>query len=261
MQGSRWSKEAVMRALRIGWLSAAGTLLGIFLSGPLTVALVNLTHPQPPWENAALFARSFHPIQQVPYLGGIVLVGAIVVLIASLHALADEAHRPLTGAALIFTGVFATLIFFNYVAQTSFLPVLAKDFAPENAGAITALSMANPKSLAWGIEMWGWGFLGVATWLVAGVFHGSRLEHATAIAFIANGPLSIIGAVWTVAQPGWVMTPVGLVMFALWNGLLAVMAVLALVTLRRRGNHPEPLPKGVGALAQGIASGPEHFAH
>jgi hypothetical protein len=167
-------------------------------------------------------------------LGGIVLVAALVVLISSLHVAAGEAARPSMNAALIFTGVFATLIFFNYVVQTTFLPSLVRPYDPSNAAIISALSMRNPTSLAWGIEMWGWGFLGVATWLAAGVFRGGGLERAAQLTFAANGPVSIVGALWTTVRPGWMMTPAGLVAFSGWNALLAVMAVLAWLACRRR---------------------------
>jgi hypothetical protein len=219
---------------RAGRYCAAGTLLGVLLSGPVAVALVSATHPQPPWQGAEVFARSYHPIQIVPYLGGIVLVVALVGLIASIHAMAHDEHKVQTQIALVLTGAFATLIFFNYVVQTTFLPDLARNYEDRSASVIAAFSMANPKSLAWGIEMWGWGLLGVATWLVAPVFRGSRLERATALAFIINGPLSILGAIWTVANPGWVLTSSGLVAFALWNLLLALMASLAFTAFRRR---------------------------
>jgi hypothetical protein len=87
--------------------------------------------------------------------------------------------------------------------------------------------MSNPTSLAWGIEMWGWGLLGVATWLVAPTFHGSQTGRVTAHLFVANGIVSIAGALWTVVQPGWCMTPIGLIAFASWNLLLLVMALQA----------------------------------
>jgi hypothetical protein len=219
---------------RVGIYSAAGTLLGILLSGPLAFAVVNATHPQPPWKSAEVFARSYHPVQMVPYLGGIVLVAALVALVASTHALVPEGQKVRTGMALVFNAAFATLIFFNYAVQTTFLPELARRYEEGNGPIITTFSMANPTSLAWGIEMWGWGFLGVATWLVAPVFCGSRLERLTAAAFIVNGPVSILGTLWTVIRPGWVMTSAGLVAFALWNALLAAMAALALVVFRRR---------------------------
>jgi hypothetical protein len=223
-----------LRAYRTGRRAALGALLGVLLSGPLAVALVNVTHPQPPWRDAELFAHSYHPAQILPYAGGIFLVFALILLVSSLHAIAGAAEKPRTGAALIFTGAFAAFIFFNYVAQTTFLPALAQLYERGNAPIIAALSMSNHRSLAWGIEMWGWGLFGVATWLVSAVFDRSKLERTAALAFAANGPVSIGGALWTVARPGWVMTPTGLVLFAAWNGLLTAMAALAFVAFGRR---------------------------
>jgi hypothetical protein len=227
-------REEAASPYRVAALAARGTLLGILLSGPVAVALVSVTHPQPHWRDAELYAQSFHVVQSLPYLGGIVLVAALVLLISSLHAAARESARPAMNAALIFTGVFATFIFCNYVVQTTFLPPLARRYDSSNAAVISALSMSNPTSLAWGIEMWGWGFLGVATWLASRVFEGDGVQRAARLAFAANGPVSIVGALWTTVRPGWMITPVGLVAFTGWNVLLAVMAVLALLACRRR---------------------------
>jgi len=221
-------------AYRTGRLAALGALLGVFLSGPLAVAWVSATHPQPSWRDPELFARHYHPIQLLPYAGGILLVAALIVLVSSLHASARAEEKPLTAAALVFTGAFAALIVFNYVAQTTYVPDLARRYQPTNAPIIAALSMSNPRSLSWGIEMWGWGLLGVATWLLSAVFGRSKLERAAALTFIANGPVSIAGALWTIARPGWVMTPAGLAAFGAWNTLLAAMAALTFFALGRR---------------------------
>jgi hypothetical protein len=235
------SDSQAAAACRVAARAALGTLIGVVLSGPVTVALVGATHPQPPWRDAELFARSYHVIQSLPYLGGIVLVGALVALMSCLHVLGRERAQPSMNAALIFTGVFAAFIFGNYVVQTTFLPTLAKPYDPSNAPLISALSMSNPASLAWGIEMWGWGFLGVATWLASGVFRAGGVERAAKLAFAANGPVSIVGSVWTTVRPGWVMTPAGLVAFASWNLLLAAMGVLAFLSFRRRlRTNPSP---------------------
>ncbi len=230
------------RTYRMGRLAALGALLGVLLSGPLAVALVNGTHPQPPWRDAELFARNYHAVQLLPYAGGILLVVALILLVSSIHASARAADKALTGAAMVFTGAFATFIFFNYVAQTTLVPDLARRYQPANAPIIAILSMSNPRSLAWAIEMWGWGLLGVATWLVSPVFDRSKLERGTAIAFVANGPLSIAGALWTMVRPGWVMTPAGLVAFAAWNLLLAAMAALAFIAFGRRLGRPPLVP-------------------
>jgi len=237
---------------RLGISGAIGTILGIVVSGPLAVGLVEATHPQPPWNGPALFARSFHPIQIVPYAGGILLVAGLVLLIASSHAIADDSQRPLANAALVFSAVFATLVFMNYIVQTTFVPGLVNGYVEPSAPILAALSMANPKSLAWAFEMWGWGFLGVATWLVARVFSSTRLERAAGRALAANGPISIGGGVWTAVQPGWMMTRAGLVAFALWNVLLFAMAVLVLIALRRRLRADGE----AGKLCPAEASGP-----
>jgi hypothetical protein len=222
------------RAYRTCMRAALGALLGVLLSGPIAVVLVNATHPQPSWQDAGVFARAYHPVQLLPYLGGIVLVTALIVLIAGIHAVAGAGEKARTTAALLFGAVFGAFIFFNYVAQTTFLPELARVHEPSSAPLIGALSMSNPTSLAWGIEMWGWGFFGVATWLASAAFARTGLERATALAFFANGPVSILGALWTVARPGWVMSPAGLAAFGAWNLLLALLAVLAFLTFRRR---------------------------
>lgn len=219
---------------RSGMLGALGALLGVLLSGPVAVALVNATHPQPPWRDAELFARHYHAVQLLPYAGGIFLVAALVILVSSIHAAARDSAKARTAAALVFTGAFAAFIFFNYVAQTTFVPDLARRYEPESAPIITTLSMSNPRSLAWGIEMWGWALLGIATCLVAPVFEGSKLERAANLTFAANGPMSVAGALWTIARPGWVMTPAGLAAFAAWNVLLAAMAALAFFAFRDR---------------------------
>jgi len=239
-------------------LAALAALLGVLLSGPLAVALVNGTHPQPPWRDAELFARHFHPLQLLPYAGGILLVAALVVLIASAHALAGDGLRARTGAALAFTAAFAAFIFFNYVAQTTFVPDLARGYEPASAPIIATLSMSNPRSLAWGIEMWGWGLLGVATWLVAPVFQSSTLERAVAITFTANGPVSVAGALWTIARPGWVMTAAGLAAFAAWNVLLTAMGALAFIAFRRRlGRAPQQRTGATAADAPAAGKSPE----
>jgi hypothetical protein len=224
-------------ACRLGARAAAGVLIGILLSGPVAVGLVNALHPQPPWQGARAFAQAYHPVQLLPYLGGIVLVSALLVLMASLREIAPAAQQARMGAALVLTSAFAALIFFNYVVQSTFLPELTRDYDPDNAAIIAALSMSNPTSLAWAIEMWGWGLLGIATWLAAPAFRAHGAERTPALCFAANAPVSIAGALLTVVQPGWVMTLPGLVAFGVWNLLLAAMATLAFLALRNRAQR------------------------
>ncbi len=224
---------------RIGMLAAAVVIVGIVISGPLAVALVEATHPQPAWSSPEVLVEHFHPIQVVPYPGGIVLVGGLVLLMASLHALARPAHRAWANAALVLTAVFAAMIFLNYVVQSAFVPALVRDYDPRNASLLAAVSMVNPRSLTWAIEMWGWGFFGVATAVVAVVFDGDGVERAARTSFVLNAPVSVIGALATTLWPGWPMTTAGLVSFASWNVLLLAMAALAGLALRARVDRKE----------------------
>ncbi|HTJ45437.1 MAG TPA: hypothetical protein VL463_25200 [Kofleriaceae bacterium] len=197
---------------------AALVAIAALISGPIAMALVGAVHPQPAWDGAARFAHELHPIQLFPYLTGLGLVAGFVVLVAGLHARAPSAR---TAAALVFVGIYGAMVTLNYVLQTTFVPALASRYTPADDSMISALTMSNPRSLAWALEMWGYGMSGVATWLCA-----SAIGGRAGAALIVNGVVSIAGALWTVAQPGWVMTPVGLVMFAAWNGVIVIAAVL-----------------------------------
>lgn len=234
------SQTAARAACRLGALGARTTLVGVLLSGPLSVLLVESTHPQPPWQGPELFAMSFHPVQILPYAGGLVLVVGLLCLLSSLSSLSRDTERPRATLALIACAVFAAMIFFNYVVQTSFVPTLARSYADADAGVLSALSMANPKSLAWAVEMWGWAFLGASTWLLSPIFRGDGAERWARRTFFANGPFSLAGALGTLVAPGWVSSLLGLVLFALWNVLIGVMAVLAWIAFERRLSSDAP---------------------
>ena len=222
------SRPAVTSAIR----AAVVTLFGIVLSGPVSLALVTL-HPQPTWTGPDAFARAYHPIQTLPYYTGFLLVGGSVYLIAALHALARGQDRTRATAAICFAAAFAALIVFNYVVQTTFVPALVASGSPDTGPLIAAFSLSNPRSLGWALEMWGYGVLGVATWLAAPVLldHGRAGRIASAL-FVSNGPVSIAGGFLTALRPGWVMTPAGLGLFAAWNLLMFVMVALAIAALR-----------------------------
>lgn len=219
--------------------SAGVALVGALASGPFALWLVAATHPQPAWRDAATFAAAYHPIQAAPFYLGFLLVAGFTCLVASLHALAPARLAGRTVNALPFAGAFGAMIFTNYAIQTTFVPALLVD-APRNAALVAGFTMANPTSLAWALEMWGYAVLGVATWLVAPVFDRGPLERITAWLFVLNGPVSIAGGLATAVQPGWVMTPAGLLAFGAWNVLVVAMAGLALVAMRARGREVSP---------------------
>jgi hypothetical protein len=221
-------------ALRAGIWGAALTVAGILLSGPIGLLAVMALSPSPAWVDAAGYAQHFHPLQTAPFFGGFFLVGGYVVLIAALYQLAEEQHKAYALAAVMFTAAFATLIFFNYINQTTFIPALAQDYQPAYDAAVSTFSLANPLSLCWAIEMWGYALLGVATWLTAPIFNRSRVEKITAGLMIANGVVSIVGGFVTAWSLGWVLTAPGVISYVGWNILVLALSIFVMLSLRQR---------------------------
>jgi hypothetical protein len=230
-----------MRSLDRTALWGAGmTFAGVILSGPAGMWLVTL-HPQPAWTGPEAFARAYHPVQTLPYFLGFLLVGGAVTMIAGLAARAPEDLAGRATTAVAFSAAFAALIFFNYVVQTTFVPALVRDYRAEDGPLVAALTLSNPRALGWALEMWGYAVLGIATWLVAPVLaREGRLGRAAAALFVANGPVSVAGGLWTALEPGWVMSTAGMSLFVFWNLLVAVMSVLAIGALKGWRGLPRP---------------------
>ena len=120
-------------------------------------------------------------------------------MIAVTHQVAEEKDKVYTLVALVLTAAYATLIFFNYINQTTFLPALAQNYRPEYDAVISTFSLNNPLALCWAIEMWGYALLGLATCFLAPVFQ-RNLTKITAGLMAANGVVSIAGGVVTSAR-------------------------------------------------------------
>ena len=219
---------------RFGAAGATLMAVGIVLSGPIGLAVVTVTHPAAPWTSAEACAHQFHWAQTLPFYAGFVLLAGCIMVIAALFAVSNDAQRPRAGAALVATAAFTGLIAFNYVCQTTFVPALARAYDPAYAPVISTLSLQNPKSLAWAIEMWGYGLFGIATWLMASVLDRTPLERATGRLMIANGVMSLAGGFITAFKLDWVMTTAGMVNYGAWNVLMLALAALLVATFRAR---------------------------
>jgi hypothetical protein len=226
--------QGTSTSLQMGITGAWLNIAGLILSGPLGLALVSIVHPSPSWQGAATYADNFHWIQTVPFFGGFALIVGYVLIFAAIYHVADDNKRPAAMVSVMATAAFATLIFFNYICQTTFVPALATTYQPEYDAIISAFSLANPLSLSWAIEMWGYALLGLATWFSAAIFNQNRLERAAALFMILNGIISIIGAIVTSFDLGWVLTIPGVVSYAGWNVLVFVMAILIYLSFRKR---------------------------
>jgi hypothetical protein len=210
------------------------TIIGILVSGPIGLIIVSAIQPAPPWEAPLVYVQHYHPVQIFPFLGGIFLVSGYVIMISGFYMLAEEIYKTAMLIAVVFTSVFAAFIFLNYVTQTTFIPALVRNYTPEAGPAISIFSLSNPESLAWAIEMWGYGFLGFATLLSARLFNRNSLERVTAWLLILNFIISILGIFAVIRDLSWVFTDTGLWSYIIWNLLVLNISILVVITLKRR---------------------------
>lgn len=194
----------------------------LLLSGPLGALAAHVSHPQPPWRDVATFAAHFHPVQLLPYAFGLGLVAACVWFIARVISRDGLPHV----GAIVATSGFVALILFNYVMQLGFVPQAARA-GSELAGA---LSMSNPHSLAWILEMTGYGLFGIATWLIAPVFAGTGRRAWIRGLLVANGVASVATALMTYVSAAWILTTPGVIAYAVWNLLVIAAMVLVATT-------------------------------
>ncbi|MEE4197459.1 MAG: hypothetical protein V2I54_07425 [Bacteroidales bacterium] len=187
---------------------------------------------QPPWESAAVFVQHYHVIQSLPFYFGFFLVGGSFMLLVAIYLLADSRPLPLAGLVFGITG--GAIVFINYIIQTTYIPAVVSGYTPDQAVILRALSMGNPTSLAWALEMWGYGSLGLGTWFAASFFGATKLERFAKTLFILNGILSLVGALWTAVDLGWVLTTPGYISFGVWNLLYLVLAIVSMVVFQHR---------------------------
>lgn len=208
-------------------LGALIALIGYVTSGPVGFMLVRAVKPQPTWVSATVFAENYHVIQDLPFYFGFLLTGGMLMLVTG-HYLNYGAQEPEKKfhllVALGWTIAFFTLISFNYVSQTTFVRHLALNYRPEYDSAISTFSMANPLSFCWATEIWGYAFLGVANWLMAGYYSGRN--NLIRSLLIANGVVSVATVAFTIMDMHWLMTSVGLSAYFIWNLLMIVLMIL-----------------------------------
>jgi hypothetical protein len=202
--------------VRGAWIVIAASVLG-----PAAVFADAAVRGLHPWTGPEAFLAGYHWVQAIPSLLGFPLLYGFVVFLGGARRL-DEARggRVDPFPVLVLTAIYGALVSFNYIANGCYVPQAG---ALERM-AVSVLSMNNPRSLCWAIEIFAYAILGVVTWLVAPTF---REERALAWLLRANGLVSVAGAVITLFDLAWVQTPVGLGFYVAWN--LLVVAIMALV--------------------------------
>ena len=219
--------------LSFGAITALG---GYVLSGPAAFFLVRLIAPQPEWVSPAVFSKNYHVIQDLPYYFGFLLITGMLMLCVGYYldsrTTLDSRKVVRLLLALCFSIVFCTLISFNYICQTTFVRNLAINYDARYDDAISIFSMSNTMSLCWSIEMWGYAFLGVSTFL-ASVFYDGRNNLIKRI-MIWNGFVSVASAVLTLVDVHWVMTTSGLIAYFGWNILMICLMLLIYIDANQK---------------------------
>lgn len=207
------------------WIS----LLGFILSGPVGLVLVTWFGPQPEWISAVIFAEHYREIQALPYYFGFFLIGGMVMLVLAHFWDYRQKQDPIAwklGLSLGLVLVFATLITFNYICQTTFVRQMATHYQPLYEPLLAAFSMSNPFSLAWAIEMWGYGILGISLWLLSDQYREKNRWIPPLL--LLNMILSLASLAWTIVDARWVLTGVGLGLYLAWNVLMILILAMIL---------------------------------
>lgn len=199
-------------------------LLGYLFSGPLGYGAIRLLHPQPAWTSAEVLVNHYHWTQDLPFYFGFLLIGGMLIVTTGHFLRAENEDRGYALLSLVFTIVFASLIFFNYFVQITFVRNLILDYRPEYDKTLTEFSMVNPMSMSWGIEMWGYGILGVAMWFLAPLYGGQGWIR---LLLIANGVISCAGGIVTAINQRWVLTAAGFISYAGWN--IVIIALMLMI--------------------------------
>ena len=214
-------------------VSALLTIVGILFSGPVGLFIVKTSGEQPPWQSAKVFIENYSPIQTMPYAFGFLLVAGFLLFFASLVNAGKDEQKPLEMMGLTLAIVFGSLISFNYIIQVAYIP----NALDQNEAILSFLTMANPKSLVWATEMFGYAILGLATIVVAPLFSGGGLQKIIKWLLILNGVASIAGAVAVAFDLSAVLSAPAMIGYYFWNILIAVIMVLIIVQFRF-GNIP-----------------------
>lgn len=221
-------------SLRLALWGAALVLVGLLISGPVGVLVVAAVAPQPPWAGAELFIRHYHPIQTAPFFFAYLMVVGFPAMHAGILLAARPERRPLALLSLVLVGAFSALISFNYIAQTTIIPAAVRSGDEASHVALALFAFANPSSVCWAIEMYGYALLGLGSLLAAPAFGGSRRERVAAALLVANGVGSVAGAAATSVDMRWLLARPGLALFTGWNALVLAMVAAVILALRAR---------------------------
>ncbi len=193
---------------QVGFWSAIFTALFIIIW--VIVTAINMLIPLHFWVNfsALLIAPSF------------------VIMMASIHASANQRSRIWAEIALAFSIIYTVIIAQNYFLQMTVVR--------QNPLAFEVLTM-NPNqkdSVFWALEILGYGFMSLAALFVSLVFQKDGIEQWIRWLFIANGFFAMTAAIVYVltANP---LHIVGLLSVGIWSITFPAAAILLAILFKR----------------------------
>ena len=208
--------------------SALIIMVGILMSGPIGNLIVQLVHGQEAWGGVQEFISSYSRIMSMPIAFGFLLIIGFVFFFASLYRTGNDDKRILEISGIIFCAIFASIISLNYLINVAYIP----NVLDQSEANISFLTMGNPKSLAWVLEMFGYGFLGLATGIVAPLFGNKGIQGAIKYLLIVNAVISVFGAVITAIALSGVLSIYGMIGYYFWNALIFVIMLLVIIEFR-----------------------------
>jgi hypothetical protein len=224
--------QAVNNNFRFGIKAVYMNIFGIVFSGLVFPLLTMLVCPQPLWKDADLFVHSYNPLQTATFFCGYFLVIGSLLTFIVLYLSASQEKKVRALSALAVNVVFTAIVFLNYIIQTTYVPYLAVNNPPETDFVLAVLTMANPGSLAWALEMYGWGGIGLSFVFMAFIFEKGKYQSALKKLFLVNGICSVASAIMTSIDMNWLFSTAGLVALVVWNLLVLVIDIFLLKYFR-----------------------------
>jgi hypothetical protein len=209
-------------------------IFGIIFSGLVFPVLTMIFCPQPEWQGAALFVKSFHPLQTATFFCGYFLVIGSLLTFIVLYLTARIEKKVWALSALAINVIFTAIVFLNYIIQTTYVPYIAVNNPPETVSVLAVFTMANPGSFVWALEMYGWGGIGLSFIFMAFIFAKQKYEGTLKVLFLANGICSFASAIMTSINMKWLFSPAGLTALVVWNVLVLVIDLFLLKYFRNR---------------------------
>lgn len=216
------------KVLQFGKTAVGINMAGILFSGLLFPLLTAIFHPQPRWQNSELFIQSFHWIQTATFFFGYILVTGSLLTFIALYFLTEKSKRIIAFSGLVINIIFSGIVYLNYIIQTTWIPYLAHNNPAETSYLLTAFTMTNPGSLAWALEMYGWGGIGLSFIFMAFSFQSGRNQRILRTLFLINGITSVGSAILTSVDMNWIFSPAGFAALIVWNMLVFIIDMFLL---------------------------------